>query len=128
MTVIQQLNKILQGLLTNPIVAEYDTTDGWHVVKYANGRCTATKSTSLIAGSQGTLTGNVYHLNLRIDLPQGLFQEVNGSNVSTTWGNGVWAGPFVNFSTHIFVTFFRGSQFDASWSMPTYVEVKGSWK
>lgn len=111
---IEKLNQILQGLLKNPIVDEYDTSDGWHVAKYANGRCTATKSTSLMAGSQGTLTGNVYHLNLRIDLPQGLFQEVNGSNVSTTLGNGVWAGPFVNFSTHIFVTFFRGLQLEVT--------------
>ena len=31
------LNTILQGLLVNPIVAEYDQ-DGWHVRKYANGQ------------------------------------------------------------------------------------------
>ena len=36
-----KLNMILQGLLVNPVIEEYDEA-GWHVVKYANGRAEAT--------------------------------------------------------------------------------------
>lgn len=40
--IIHKLNLILQALLVNPIMAEYDQ-DGWHIRKYANGRADCKK-------------------------------------------------------------------------------------
>lgn len=127
MTVIQQLNKILQGLLTNPIVSEYDT-DGWHIVKYANGRVEATTTKTLPRASVGTAIGNVYSETIIVSVPAGLFTEINGVFPSTALGNGIWASGFTNTLTHVYIILHRGAQIPLAVTGLTYIKVEGSWK
>lgn len=127
MTVIQQLNKILQGLLTNPIVAEYDT-DGWHVVKCANGRCTATKDTTVNPTTNGSVIGSTYAGNAGTPPPSGVFTEFKRVWVSTTFGNGVWVEPYRITSETILIAVLRGAALSTTWDIPVSIKVEGSWK
>ena len=112
---IEKLNQILQGLLKNPIVDEYDTSDGWHVRKYANGRAEATKTATVSPETTGAAIGNVYVTNVR-------------AWVATTFGNGVWAEPYRIVGGNVVFSVLRGAALVTSWDMPVDVKIEGTWK
>lgn len=130
MNVIQQLNAILQGLLTNPIVAEYNQ-DGWEVIKYGNGRCVATKTTTVTPTTEGSAVGSIYTGNATTPAPAGVFKEVNAVWAATTTGDGIWVEPYritEDAVNNIWVTFFRGALLDMTWDIPTNIKIEGRWK
>lgn len=78
---INVLNKVLQTLLINPIVAEYnDSLTGLHVIKYANGRAEVygniakTESTSYQSAS-------MYFTQTHLTLPD-IFTELPTVNIT----------------------------------------------
>lgn len=125
---IEKLNQILQGLLKNPIVDEYDTSDGWHVVKYANGRCTATKDTTVKTTTSGSAIGSIYAGNAGTPPPSGIFTEFERVWVSTTFGDGVWVEPYRITSETILISVLRGAALSATWDIPVSIKVEGRWK
>ncbi len=126
--IMRKFNLILQALLINPIVAEYDTPEGWHVRKYANGRAEATAEVITHPMSAGSAMGGVYTTNARIDLPKGLFVEPPKSKADCSFGNGVWSGPYTNFADYIVIALYRGAPLVTTWDVPVCVEVTGRWK
>lgn len=105
---IEKLNQILQGLLKNPIVDEYDTSDGWHVRKYANGRAEATKTATVSPETTGAAIGSVYMTNVRVAVPSGVFLTYERAWVATTFGNGVWAEPYRIVGGNVVFSVLRG--------------------
>ena len=125
--IIHKLNLILQALLINPIVAEYDQ-DGWHIRKYANGHCEASLSTTVHPESAGSAIGGVYSTTTKVNLPAGLFIETPRAICSCLFGNGVWSEAYANFTTYIVIAIYRGATMQTSWSVPVYLQVSGRWK
>lgn len=124
---IKALNKVLQTLLVNPIVSEYDQ-DGWHIVKYANGRCEATIDTIVHATTEGTAVGGVYTAVARVDFPSGLFTSVPRAKPFSTFGNGVWCEAYANFMAYTIIALNRAAKIVTTWDIPVYLEVVGRWK
>lgn len=125
---IEKLNQILQGLLKNPIVDEYDTSDGWHVRKYANGRAEATKTATVSPETTGAAIGSVYMTNVRVAVPSGVFLTYERAWVATTFGNGVWAEPYRIVGGNVVFSVLRGAALVTSWDMPVDVKIEGNWK
>lgn len=70
------LNTILQGLLVNPVIEEYDEA-GWHVVKYANGRAEAVLMEEAVihsGDSQFPMNGWYYGVHIT-DIPAAIIGE-----------------------------------------------------
>ena len=130
MNVIQQLNAILQGLLTNPIVAEYNQ-DGWEVIKYGNGRCVATKTTTVTPTTEGSAVGSIYTGNATTPAPAGVFKEVNAVWAATTTGDGIWVEPYritEDAVNNVWISVLRGAKFVSAQSIPVELRIEGRWK
>lgn len=82
---IEKLNKILQILIKNAVVEEYDTADGWHVVKRANGNVEVSAIKTVSITTTGLFTNGHYVGEITQNYPV-RFSKIHSFSVS---GNGV---------------------------------------
>lgn len=119
------INKILQGLLVNPIIAEYDTADAWHVRKYANGEVEATTQRHI----NGTFTASGYNALYahNFALPEKLFIEPPKIFSSASSNAGIWSTGSSGTTKDI-VYFYDWKPATGSNGYALSVVAKGKWK
>ncbi|MCU7380529.1 hypothetical protein OBO34_19640 [Clostridiales Family XIII bacterium ASD5510] len=130
MTGIQKLNKILQVLLSNPIVEE-TTVDDWIVRRYANGKAEAFYTYTPTLSAINTQKGSMYcGANATRALPAGIFTKIY--QVTTTFTHG-GTGPsgvgIRSYDTTAIVWYVWAATSWASGQKATIgFRVEGTWK
>ncbi|MDY3010306.1 MAG: hypothetical protein SOR93_03470 [Clostridiales Family XIII bacterium] len=123
---VLNLNRLVQLFLTNPVVEEYDTADGWHVIKYADGRAEATIA-KYIASATFTASGYIAIYAHNFALPNSLFVSTPQVWSTPSSNAGIWScGSSGTTKDRVYFYDFKPSAGAGSYSLN--VLVKGRYK